>query len=649
MKLRYIQSGALLIWGLQTDLFWFAIPMAILWEGQFLINRRWALTQQDFYRVGDLTGIALVGILIFLFLNRAEYHFIITLVRWLPILFYPLVIVFAFSTTEKMRLDVIFNSLRRQKQAVTQSWDMNYILFALCIVAAGTNMSGLSFYFPLVCLLICLSLLPLRSPRYSRNLWIVVVSIIFVTAFITQKSVRATHVELKHRAKLWIATWIQQRNNPLKTLTAIGSVGQLKLSDEILFRVDAPLGTKVPRLLQEASYDLFINNDWTIMKSAFDLVEHADDFRWELTATEQKDHLLNIYLEFKYEKSLVPLPAGSTEIDDLPALDIKRNYYGAIEADGLVPSLKYNVRFQYDGNINREPLKPDIVVPKQYAELLAAIVRENNLDRDQPINSVIRFFEGFRYSLYQGSISTDPIAHFLLETKHGHCEYFASASVLLLRQLGIPARYVIGYAVQEYSSMIDMFIVRQRHAHAWAIAFVDGAWQVVDTTPSIWAEAEAGQSNFLRPLFDLITNTNFVFQVWRNDQKLEDYQVHLYVIGTILALILAWRIMTSEQVIINKPADSAPETPNWTGADSPFLKLEELLQAAGYLRGQGELLAPWLSRIGYAHLIGLLRIHNQWRFDPNGISPAQKTQLADDVNMEMVQISERLAANEKPA
>jgi DNA-3-methyladenine glycosylase II len=63
--------------------------------------------------------------------------------------------------------------------------------------------------------------------------------------------------------------------------------------------------------------------------------------------------------------------------------------------------------------------------------------------------------------------------------------------VLLLRQAGIPARYVVGYSAQEFSALEKAFLVRNRHAHAWAVALVDGHWVTVDTTPATWAEQEA--------------------------------------------------------------------------------------------------------------------------------------------------------------
>ena len=650
MNLRYIQSAAIILWGIQSDLIWFALPMAIVWEAQFFLNRRWALTKKDFYQIADLTSVALIGILLFLFINRTEYHFLTTLVRWFPILFFPLVTVLSYSTTERMTLDVMFYSLRKQQQPVTQSWDMNYMLFATCIVAAGTNTSGLNFYFPLASILVCLSLLPLRSSRYQRSIWLLAVAIAFLGAFGTHKALRGTHLELQHRAQAWIQNWIQRRSNPLKIHTAIGALGRLKVSDEILFRVRAPEGSAVPRLLQEASYDLPTSHDvWTVMETDFERVDHTDDFLWDLSSSQETTSPLEIFLEFKHERALVPLPSGTTQVDDLPALDIKKNYYGSTQAVGLVPSPKYNVRFSTTSNLNGPPMATDRFVQEKYKNLMGRLIEEHGLNPDEPMRSLFSFFKAFRYSLYHEPDDIgDPITHFLLKSKKGHCEYYASTTVFLLRQMDIPARYVVGYAVQEYNDLIDMYIVRQRHAHAWAIAYIDGQWQVVDTTPAIWAAEEAKQANVLQPFFDFFTNINFVFQVWWNDQRLEDYEIHLYVIGFILVLVLAWRILHSEQVIIEKENDeSQAEDQIVNGSESPFFELEELLQEAGYRRGPGELLSPWLSRIGFPQLIAMLKIHNQWRFDPNGISEDQKNRLIEDVKEQITEITSELGLDEQ--
>ncbi len=78
----------------------------------------------------------------------------------------------------------------------------------------------------------------------------------------------------------------------------------------------------------------------------------------------------------------------------------------------------------------------------------------------------------------------DPVADFLLNRRRGHCEYFASALVLMLRSAGIPARYVTGFKGGDVDKFTGLTQIRQLHAHAWAEAYVDGEWKVLDPTPA---------------------------------------------------------------------------------------------------------------------------------------------------------------------
>ena len=88
-----------------------------------------------------------------------------------------------------------------------------------------------------------------------------------------------------------------------------------------------------------------------------------------------------------------------------------------------------------------------------------------------------------QYSLTTDPGRGDPISNFILEHKNAHCEYFASAAVVLLRALNVPTRYASGYYAHE-SEGNGATLVRQRDAHAWAEAWVDGSgWVTVDATP----------------------------------------------------------------------------------------------------------------------------------------------------------------------
>lgn len=637
MNLRFVQSLALLLWGFQSELLLFALPMAIIWEGRFFFNRRWALTKQDFYLLADLTSVCLVLLIIFLFLNRTEYHFIRTLMQWLPILFFPLTVTVGYSTTDRITLDVLFYSLRRQKQAVNQSWDLDYLLFGLLVVGGATSKAMGVFFFPAAGALLFLSLLPLRSPRHSNRVWFLVCASIFLAAFLTHTGIRETHMELRKRAQVWLAQWIQQRTNPLKAQTSIGQIGRLKASDEILFRISVADGEPTPRFLQEAVYDLPIDTSWSVMEQGFDQKAHVDDFIWDIGTYKADDTLVDIYHEFHREQDLIPLPPGTTRIQDLPALNIQQNIYGVVQGLDMVPSPRYQVMYRPGDNQTGPPSRVDLELPHAYPNLFKNIVTDNDMDPTQPLLSIYRFFEDFRYSLYQpDNLVSNPLEDFLLRRKAGHCEFFASTTVMLLRQMGVPARYTTGFAIQEYDEFLGMYVVRQRHAHSWALAYLDGRWRAIDTTPGIWLETEAQQSTLLQPMLDTLANVNFLFQVWWNKQKLEDYQMYLYGLAALLALVLLWRISTSEQVTLtreeNSTDDSAPPGP---GAHSPLLELAAELESKGFQRQPGEVISEWFSRIDRTTLQSLVTDHNRLRFDPKGLSDAELANLTEQVQQQI--------------
>jgi protein-glutamine gamma-glutamyltransferase len=78
----------------------------------------------------------------------------------------------------------------------------------------------------------------------------------------------------------------------------------------------------------------------------------------------------------------------------------------------------------------------------------------------------------------------DPVADFLFNYRAGHCEYFASAMVLMLRSRRVPARLVNGFQMGEYNESSDFYTVRQSDAHSWVeIFFPKNGWVAFDPTP----------------------------------------------------------------------------------------------------------------------------------------------------------------------
>ena len=87
---------------------------------------------------------------------------------------------------------------------------------------------------------------------------------------------------------------------------------------------------------------------------------------------------------------------------------------------------------------------------------------------------------------------SEPIDWFLFEYKIGFCNYYASAEVILLRSLGIPARMGAGYAHGKYNISEEVYEVNGEDSHAWPEVFFPGVG---------WVEFEptVSQSVLIRP------------------------------------------------------------------------------------------------------------------------------------------------------
>jgi transglutaminase-like putative cysteine protease len=117
-------------------------------------------------------------------------------------------------------------------------------------------------------------------------------------------------------------------------------------------------------------------------------------------------------------------------------------------------------------------------------------------DKAVAIESYLR--NRFTYTLnLAGKPGDDPLAHFLFETRAGHCEYFASAMTIMLRTLGIPSREVNGFLPGEYNDLGGDYIVRASDAHSWVEVYFPGMdWQTFDPTPA----APENETGFLTRL-----------------------------------------------------------------------------------------------------------------------------------------------------
>jgi protein-glutamine gamma-glutamyltransferase len=105
-------------------------------------------------------------------------------------------------------------------------------------------------------------------------------------------------------------------------------------------------------------------------------------------------------------------------------------------------------------------------------------------DKAASIEAYLHTHYGYTLDLSGTPPAGDPLAYFLFTKRAGHCEYFASAMTVLLRSLGVPARYATGFLPGEFNDLAGDYIVRAADAHAWVEVYFPGYdWISFDPTP----------------------------------------------------------------------------------------------------------------------------------------------------------------------
>lgn len=200
--------------------------------------------------------------------------------------------------------------------------------------------------------------------------------------------------------------------------------------------------------------------------------------------------------------------------------NVKENdYYRLITYYPRLPENDVNIT--YSDYLGHEPYSDaDLFVPEENMDAVKQIVDElGYLGTDEQIIEALRdyFQNNIPYTVRPGKTprNKDFVNYFLTENRKGYCSHFATSAVLIFRYLGIPARYVEGYAVDyyqildgeivegsDYSDYYDGYSalgetalievdVTDADAHAWVEVYSSTkGWYVVDVTPASSEEEE---------------------------------------------------------------------------------------------------------------------------------------------------------------
>ncbi len=283
----------------------------------------------------------------------------------------------------------------------------------------------------------------------------------------------------------------------------LGTIGTIKRSGALVMRVrlgELPAETPANLKWRGIALDYYDGRAWSRSRHVFNRVQRSGDY-FKLETSIQGTQLLEqtFFLEalstdvvFAGHKVL----AVSSDLgvlrrdmtDSLYTLGHPQNkirYKAVSDITPPDPEMIPNRPVPIPVEIRLTDLQVPPLDPR-----IAALAREIT-DTVGPPFQKARQLESYLRNNYAYSLeltgppgTSDPLATFLFDVRKGHCEYFASAMAVMLRQIGIPARLVNGFRAGEYNPFADSFTVREYDAHSWVEAWFEPyGWVEFDPTP----------------------------------------------------------------------------------------------------------------------------------------------------------------------
>ena len=685
-------AAVLLFWGWQTGWLLLGATAGAVLESSRLIRFRWSLAQADFNRLSNICVVLFLGVGTFLLINEGTVSLDVFFAsagqrpealkqagrsalvwfQWFPMIFLPLLLAQVFNDAPRMGLATFSWWLRKQEARAAhaalprETVDVSFAYVAVTLLAAAATRERAQLFYWGVVVLVGWALLTLRSRQRPLVAWLVLFAMLAGAGFAGHHGI----IGLQRKLEAMNINWFTPQTggfNDREVRTRLGAIGRLKNSDRIVLRLTTDV-TGPPELLREMSFNSYRTDGghwafWSVAQRDFgNVYSEADQSTWPLLPRKKNAHrMVNIAGYFRNGAGLLPLPAGSAEIANLPVTELATNQFGAVKISGGPGLAIYDARFGAGATADSAWTTNDLVTWDEKEPSLPRLAAELQLAPGLPPAEAVRrvrafFAEKFQYTsrltaAHAARRGESALARFLLTTRSGHCEYFATATTLLLRQAGVPTRYAVGWSVQEGRG--KNYVVRDRHAHAWTLWWDGQNWVDLDTTPSSWDATEAADTSWFQPVKDFFSDLKFQFSKFRRSQTEWRKWFVLAPIPLLIVVLVRFFFGKSWKARRARKREQAGVLMR-AGVDSEFYRVEKHFAARGLERGASENWSDWLRRVervvegGRLKVEGsetfnlqpstfnsslhrLLTLHQRHRFDPRGLDAMERAALREEV------------------
>jgi transglutaminase-like putative cysteine protease len=287
------------------------------------------------------------------------------------------------------------------------------------------------------------------------------------------------------------------------------SFGAAKRSDRVVMRLTAATEDR-PRVvrLREAVFTEYRDGVWTRGPGS----ARARPFPAEPPERRGREPVrIDLAL---FAKGFLFLPYGTESVRLERSRSARALSDGVLQASPGQRDLRYEVGLARPGparGAGESAIDPRLV-PPEIAEFAAKVAGDETVPVRVYRRIEERLRKGYVYTLEPPAARGDPLVDFLLRSRAGHCEYFASSAAMMLAARGIRARLVTGSYGGELGIFTNSIVVRGENLHAWVEADLDGTgFSVLDPTPPSGVPEAATRGSLWRRLSALGRELEFFY------------------------------------------------------------------------------------------------------------------------------------------
>jgi transglutaminase-like putative cysteine protease len=283
------------------------------------------------------------------------------------------------------------------------------------------------------------------------------------------------------------------------------------LSNTIMFQVEAPtvpIDQRPPRYYWRGrAYDHFADGQWYTTGTTLEDYVPGESVSVILSPSA----LPPVRFSFRTGTAFLALVYAPSQTTWFSKLGSIRNAPAGINNQEIIswyanPALRAGESYQVDVVLNNPDIgqlreaganypkwveEKYLQLPSRFSPKISELAEEITAEYDNPYDKTVAVTNYLRRNIeYAETIpdpprNKDPLEWVIFEYKKAYCVYYASAEVLMLRSLGIPARLAVGFTQGERDSVNNEYTVRRNNAHAWPEVYFPGiGWVEFEPTGS---------------------------------------------------------------------------------------------------------------------------------------------------------------------